>query len=153
MDCSLPGSSVPGIFQARVLEWVPIAFSELFPKLPQFQELASKQWEQIDSGNENELYLKQPGWCWSDHRRTNLKVTVRADCVVSACNPLCLLVHPWISPLKVLPTGYRWGGVSLWHKSALLTSWRSLEIKQIFLSTNLASLLAFEQQAAGPHFQ
>ena len=28
MDCSLPGSSVPGIFQARVLELVAIAFSE-----------------------------------------------------------------------------------------------------------------------------
>ena len=27
MDCSLPGSSVQGIFQARVLEWVDIAFS------------------------------------------------------------------------------------------------------------------------------
>ena len=29
MDCSLPGSSVRGIFQARVLEWGAIAFSEL----------------------------------------------------------------------------------------------------------------------------
>ena len=29
MDCSLPGSSVHGIFQARVLEWSAIAFSEL----------------------------------------------------------------------------------------------------------------------------
>ena len=29
MDCSLPGSSVHGIFQARVLEWVAIAFSVL----------------------------------------------------------------------------------------------------------------------------
>ena len=29
MDCSLPGSSVPGIFQARVLEWVASAFSHL----------------------------------------------------------------------------------------------------------------------------
>ena len=28
MDCSLPGSSVRGIFQARVLEWGAIAFSE-----------------------------------------------------------------------------------------------------------------------------
>ena len=28
MDCSLPGSSIRGIFQARVLEWVAIAFSE-----------------------------------------------------------------------------------------------------------------------------
>ena len=28
MDCSLPGSSVHGLFQARVLEWVALAFSE-----------------------------------------------------------------------------------------------------------------------------
>ena len=28
MDCSLPGSSVHGIFQTRVLEWGAIAFSE-----------------------------------------------------------------------------------------------------------------------------
>ena len=29
MDCSLPGSSIHGIFQARVLEWGAIAFSSL----------------------------------------------------------------------------------------------------------------------------
>ena len=28
MDCSLPGSSVHGIFQARVLEWGAIAFPD-----------------------------------------------------------------------------------------------------------------------------
>ena len=28
MDCSLPGSSVHGIFQAKVLEWGAIAFSD-----------------------------------------------------------------------------------------------------------------------------
>ena len=28
MDCSLPGSSVRGIFQARVLEWIAISFSK-----------------------------------------------------------------------------------------------------------------------------
>ena len=28
MDCSLPGSSIHGIFRARVLEWGAIAFSE-----------------------------------------------------------------------------------------------------------------------------
>ena len=32
MDCSLPGSSVHGIFQARVLEWVAIAFSRFFSR-------------------------------------------------------------------------------------------------------------------------
>ena len=29
MDCSLPGSTVHGIFQAGVLEWGAIAFSDL----------------------------------------------------------------------------------------------------------------------------
>ena len=29
VDCSLPGSSVHGILQARVLEWVAIAFSKI----------------------------------------------------------------------------------------------------------------------------
>ena len=32
MDCSLPGSSTHGIFQARVLKWVAIAFSWSFYK-------------------------------------------------------------------------------------------------------------------------
>jgi len=32
MDCSLPGSSVHGIFQARVLEWGAIAFSNSDPR-------------------------------------------------------------------------------------------------------------------------
>ena len=30
MDCSLPGSPVHGICQARVLEWVAMAFSEKY---------------------------------------------------------------------------------------------------------------------------
>ena len=32
MDYSLPGSSIHGIFQARVLEWGAIAFSEISAK-------------------------------------------------------------------------------------------------------------------------
>ena len=32
MDCSLPGSHVHGILQARILEWVAISFSKgIFP--------------------------------------------------------------------------------------------------------------------------
>ena len=44
MDCSLPGSSVHGIFQARILEWVAISFSMdladpgIEPRSPAFQE-------------------------------------------------------------------------------------------------------------------
>ena len=36
MDYSLPGSSDHGIFQARVLEWGAIAFSEWYIKPRQF---------------------------------------------------------------------------------------------------------------------
>ena len=32
IDCSLAGSSVHGIFQARVLEWVAIAYSGIMSK-------------------------------------------------------------------------------------------------------------------------
>ena len=33
VDCSLPGSSVHGILQARILEWNAISFSEVFIQL------------------------------------------------------------------------------------------------------------------------
>ena len=35
MDCSLLGSSIHGIFQARLLEWGAIAFSEIHCRGPQ----------------------------------------------------------------------------------------------------------------------
>ena len=38
-DCSLPGSSIHGIFQARVLEWVAIAFSAINMSLSKLQEI------------------------------------------------------------------------------------------------------------------
>ena len=36
MDCSLPGSSVHGILQARILEWVAISFSRMLNFKPTF---------------------------------------------------------------------------------------------------------------------
>ena len=43
-DCSLPGSSIRGIFQARVLEWGAIAFSGGFPYFLQFKsEFGNKE--------------------------------------------------------------------------------------------------------------
>ena len=37
MDCSLPGSSIHGIFQARVLEWGAIAFSDTYTGILQLK--------------------------------------------------------------------------------------------------------------------
>ena len=44
MDCSLPGSSVHGIFQARVLEWIAIAFSKFPFGLTQNQLTSDLNW-------------------------------------------------------------------------------------------------------------
>ena len=58
MDCSLPGSSVHGIFQARVLEWGAIAFSE--------NNIASKCQSQeesllrVKSRRETDVHLPDP---------------------------------------------------------------------------------------------
>ena len=40
MDCSLPGSSIHRIFQARVLEWVAISFSKSFHQFSSVQLLS-----------------------------------------------------------------------------------------------------------------
>ena len=45
MDCSLPGSSVHGIFQARVLEWGAIAFSKKMGKTSDIQDLT--EWRDV----------------------------------------------------------------------------------------------------------
>ena len=47
MDCSLPGSSIHGIFQARVLEWGAIAFSDIPPPVVLKHECTSKSPEGI----------------------------------------------------------------------------------------------------------
>ena len=43
MDCCLPGSSVHGIFQARILEWVATAFSELTYRAIQILKVINNQ--------------------------------------------------------------------------------------------------------------
>ena len=60
-DCSLPGSSVHGIFQARVLEWVAIAFSHGFRQ--RTYDCQGKGWGQgivweFGTAKYTRLYLK-----------------------------------------------------------------------------------------------
>ena len=46
MDCSLPGSSVHGIFQARVLEWGATAFSDSYSWRVGFHHFTSESLQQ-----------------------------------------------------------------------------------------------------------
>ena len=57
MDCSLPGSSIHGIFQARVLEWGAIAFSARFNST-------------IAAPKQQRQYLQEGAWLCSDKRFT-----------------------------------------------------------------------------------
>ena len=63
MDCSLPGSSIHGIFQARVLEWGATAFSDDPP--PRVMEIKRKvnKWDLI----------KLKSFCTAKETVSNLK--------------------------------------------------------------------------------
>ena len=43
-DCSPPGSPVPGILQARTLEWVAIAFSKPKLRIPKISMIFDSRW-------------------------------------------------------------------------------------------------------------
>ena len=53
MDCSLPGSTVHGIFQARILEWVAISFSR--------RSSWPRHWTQVYLMRAEALSSKPPG--------------------------------------------------------------------------------------------
>ena len=68
MDCSPPGSSIHGIFQARVLEWVAISFSRgsSQPRGPALQGDA------LPSGPPGQTHRKEPGPTCSYRVRVSL---------------------------------------------------------------------------------
>jgi len=70
MDCSLPGSSVHGIFQARVPEWVAIAFSERTLEITCFYNFTQINTTKISEGKEipklMQAVSRELGW---DSRR------------------------------------------------------------------------------------
>ena len=57
MDCSLPGSSTHGIFQARVLGWGAIAFSK----------------QDVEKGNE--VHVKSYNWGLSIEQKSKCRFT------------------------------------------------------------------------------
>ena len=58
MDCSLPGFSVHGIFQARVLEWGAIAFSGYADDITLMAESKEKLKSFLMNVKESESWLK-----------------------------------------------------------------------------------------------
>ena len=50
IDCSLPGSSAHGIFQARALEWVAIALSATLPLMATLHQRGAHYYQFLNSG-------------------------------------------------------------------------------------------------------
>ena len=70
MDCSLPGSCVHGIFQARILEWVTITFSK------HYLWLISKNKRDVEKELQCDPYRRQ---YWS--QKTWLKQWIWLGCI------------------------------------------------------------------------
>ena len=81
MDCSPPGSSIHGIFQARVLEWGATAFSGLSLHLQIFptydavkRELSSSNWNCRRNLNIHCSTKKSIRLLWENHSLKNISI-------------------------------------------------------------------------------
>ena len=103
MDCSLPGSSIHGIFQARVLEWVTSAFSvkwlqPLYITLQQFLKRTSLQFSvnpqfpsYINTQRHMNTHMHMPVHKYSEHHcseepkgeNSNVHQQMKAKCAGS----------------------------------------------------------------------
>ena len=99
MDCSLPGSSIHGIFQARVLEWGPIG------------EAKNTKW-----AKKNESEAKSVVTLEKTEKRIELVYLVKVK--VKSLSRVRLLVTPWTAAYQAPPSmGFSrqeyWSGVPL----------------------------------------
>ena len=98
MDCSLPGSSVHGIFQARVLDWVAISFSRL-SSVRERQNHVSVQFSSVQSFSRVQLFaipwIAAHQASLSINSRSSLRLTSIESMTPSShlilCRPLLLL--------------------------------------------------------------
>ena len=103
MDSSLPGSSIHGIFQARVLEWGAIAFSSPWSSYKESwngEYLASTEWKTFCSAQvENVSKLK---WEGRVGRKPKLMTNSLSSQVVPSPTPLLLHIQFYF----VLPSSH-----------------------------------------------
>ena len=70
MDCSLPDSSVHGILQARILEWIAISFSRGFSWPRNWTWVSciagpTEKMKPVNSKGNQPWIFHQKDWCWS----------------------------------------------------------------------------------------
>ena len=96
MDCSPPGSSVHGIFQARVLEWGAIAFSapSLLPDL-------KYRLTTVVSGHSEGLGCPPPPICHPGDPLTSQIHVSSSDSLFPSLNPLLIITFYYVLQFPV----------------------------------------------------
>ena len=132
MDCSLPGSSVHGIFQARVLEWGAIAFSDISNLL--ISEISNSTiivkamvFPLVMYGCEN-WTIKKPEhrridafelWCWRRLLRVPWTERRSNQSILKEMSPGCSLEGLMLK-LKFQYFGHLMGRANSWEKILML---------------------------------
>ena len=138
-DCSLPGSSVHGIFQARVMEWGAIAFSTLMPRC------AIKYWSGIIEYTKSNMKLEK--WKLRDEKLENL---TKGNHTSHYVNPKITVMHNF-SPIVLRSKIQTWSNINnLFYLTANLRNcgqspkYRENKTKTFFVSLTFKVLLAVE---------
>ena len=106
MDCSLPGSSVHGIFQARVLEWGVIAFSRENPNRTIFSPIGSSSPELRPLGVQ--VGNSSPHLCLKSRRSSSEALTLTLTFFLALFNVCSSSLHPSVSPSLFLIFLHNW---------------------------------------------
>ena len=108
MDCSPPGSSVPGILQARTLEWVAISFSNAWKwkvkgKSPSHVRLLATPWTAAYQAPPSMGFSRQEYWSGVPLPSPNLHLSgslIRLTPLLVLLH--CTSSHPWASCQRTL---------------------------------------------------
>ena len=116
MDCSPPSSSVHGIFQARILEWVAISYSRgiFLNQGPKSRLLGLLHW-QVDSLPLSHLgssqYTFNGNVNWQSHNEKNMVIQKTKSITTSNSTPGYISgyisIHCWVYKY-ILPGIYSW---------------------------------------------
>ena len=99
IDCSLPGSSVPGILQARTQEWVSISFWKVKVKSFSHARLFTTPWTAAYQAPPSMGFSRQEYWSGlpspsSIHKNMCIETICIWLCVyISVCVCMCVCVH------------------------------------------------------------